>query len=98
MMRIVRKIGIAGTATLLCGLVGVTNASAKVATCDEIAAAQGRGLTSDAIREELNTTAARIENCARLAEREAQHSSRKSEARARRNARMVSRGITADAQ
>ena len=88
MMHVFRPISIAGIAAALCALVGVGAAHAKVATCEDIAAAQGRGLTSDAIRQELNTTAARIENCARLAKMDAQQKSRRSAAHARRSARL----------
>jgi hypothetical protein len=45
-------------------------------------------LTTDAIRQELTTTAARIENCARLAAYRAQHETRRSHVRARRSARV----------
>jgi hypothetical protein len=88
MARIVRRIGIAGTAALLCGFVGAHAADAKVATCEEIAAAQGRGLTIAAIRQELSTTAARVESCARLAQMDAQQKTRRSATRTRRSARL----------
>lgn len=87
MMRIVRVIGISCATAVLIGF-ATPAAEAKVASCDDIAAAQGRGLTTEDIRKELNTTAARVEVCARLAEQDAQQAERKSAARARRNARM----------
>jgi hypothetical protein len=75
------------TAALFGALGGATAADARVATCDEIAAARSRGLDQDAIRQELTTTAARIEGCARLQQQEAQRETRRSQTRARRNAR-----------
>lgn len=88
MTRIVRTIAITGIAALFIALAGTQAAHAKVATCEDIAAAQGRGLSVDDIRKELNTTAARVENCARFAEQDARQAERKSAARVRRNARM----------
>jgi hypothetical protein len=88
MMRIVRVIGISCATAVLIGFANTSAVDAKVASCDDIAAAQGRGLSSADIRKELNTTAARVEVCARLAEQDAQQAERKSAARARRNARM----------
>lgn len=92
MTRIVRAIGIACATAVLFVAASVAAAGAKVASCDDIAAAQGRGLSTEAIRQALNTTAARVDICARLAQREQQQAARKSAARARRNARM---GVTA---
>ena len=88
MTRIVRRFGMICATALLCALTGATAADARVATCDDIAAAQSRGLTTEAIRQELTTTTARIEGCARLAKHEAQHEARRSHARARRSARV----------
>lgn len=88
MTRIVRTIAITGTAALVIGFAGTSAAHAKVATCEDIAAAQGRGLSVEDIRKELNTTAARVENCARFAEQDARQAERKSAVRMRRNARM----------
>ena len=86
----IRRIGVASLAGILCGFLAAQVAQAKVATCDDIATAQGLGLSSEAIRAELNTTAARIENCARLAKMDQQQKQRRSAARARRSARLGS--------
>ena len=88
MARIIRVIGIACATAFLIGFANTPAAEAKVASCDDIAAAQGRGLNTDDIRKALNTTSARVEICARLAEKDAQQAERKSAARARRSARM----------
>lgn len=72
---------------MLLGVLTAGAANAKVVTCDDIAAAQTRGLTTDSIRQELRTTSARIENCSRLADMNAQQTARRGVIRARRAAR-----------
>ena len=63
-------------------------ADAKRATCEEIAAAQSRGLTAPEIKQELRTTDARIQSCVRLAEMHASQEARRAEVRARRADRL----------
>jgi hypothetical protein len=79
---------LAVTAFVLGALAGASAADARVASCDDIVAARRQGLTTEAIRRELTTTAARIEGCARLAAQESQQETRRGHARARRNARV----------
>lgn len=68
----------------------LTPASARRATCEEIAAARARGVAIEEVERELRTTAARIEACARSAELRARHAERRERAQSRRAAR---RGI-----
>ena len=83
MRRLVRGINVGCCAALLLSMVA-SGASAKVVSCDDIAAAQGRGLAEAEVRQELQTTAARIESCARQAEMAAQQNARRGVIRERR--------------
>jgi hypothetical protein len=86
MMQVVRGIVIAGTGVFV-GLMAPGPATAAVVTCDDIAAAQSRGQTVEAIKRELRTTSAHIQACAHLADMHAQQNARRGVARARRAAR-----------
>jgi hypothetical protein len=76
-----------GTAAVLGAVFLVAPASAKRLTCADIEAALAGGKSFTAVRDELHTSDARVEVCARIADQRARNNARHESVRAERSAR-----------